>query len=450
MTKPKVLSKEDIDEFKSNFESNDKNLFAQNVMHEFGPTTYSGILNPKAKLAIDDVFSHKIDDMSPATNQEDSGRCWIFAGLNAMRGPFKKDKKLEEFEFSQNYLFFWHKIESSNNFLHTIYKIYKDSPNEKPEGRLLSFHLGNPCLDGGNWNIFSNLVAKYGVMPKECFPDNGSSKSSSAMNVILKSKLQQFAFELSKVVEVMTEEEIQTRIKTYMNIIYRIVGICLGIPPDTFIWRFKDEDKNQQRIGPITPLEFYNGHVKPHFDLSTKVHLCADPRPSRLVGQTYINKFMGEMVGAEDNCILNVEIGTLMRIASKSIQDGEAVLFDAYFSGEFISGKYLDTELFNYKLVFDTDVFTSMTKANRMIFSKDGPNHMVLLTGVDIDETTEKPLKWRMENSGGDDQYLTMTNAWFEEFGYGIIVDKSHCSEDILEGFKTTPICLPFWDRLAE
>jgi len=159
---------------------------------------------------------------------------------------------------------------------------------------------------------------------------------------------------------------------------------------------------------------------------------------------------MGEMVGAEDNCILNVEIGTLMRIASKSIQDGEAVLFDAYFSGEFISGKYLDTELFNYKLVFDTDVFTSMTKANRMIFSKDGPNHMALLTGVDIDETTEKPLKWRMENSGGDDQYLMMTNAWFEEFGYGIIVDNSHCSEDILEGFKTTPICLPFWDRLAE
>jgi len=449
MANPKVLSKEDIDEFKSNFESNDKNLFAQNVMHEFGPTSFSsGILNPKAKLAIDDVFSHKIDDMSPATNQESSRRCWIFACLNAMRGTFKKNKKLgkDEFEFSQNYLFFWHKIESSNNFLQTIYKIYKDSPNEKPEGRLLSFHLGNPCLDGGNWNIFSNLVAKYGVMPKECFPDNGSSKSSSAMNDILNSKLQQFAFELSKVVEVMTEEEIQTRIKTYMNTIYRIVGICLGIPPDTFIWRFKDEDKNQQRIGPITPLEFYNVHVKPHFDVSTKVHLSADPRPSRLVGQTYIYEFHDKIVGAEDICLLNVEIGTLMRIASKSIQEGEPVLFLAYFSGDFRDGKYLDTEMFNYKLVFDTDVFTSMTKANRIIFSKDGANHMVLLTGVDIDETTEKPLKWRLEDSNGGNQYLTMTNAWFEEFGFGIIVDKSHCSKEILEGFKTTPICLPYWD----
>ena len=121
----------------------------------------------------------------------------------------------------------------------------------------------------------------------------------------------------------------------------------------------------------------------------------------------------------------------------------------------FISGKYLDTELFNYKLVFDTDVFTSMTKANRIIFSssEEMSNHMVLLTGVDIDETTEKTLKWRTENSYGDDddadQYLTMTNAWFKEFGYAIIVDKSHCSEEILEGFKTTPICLPFWDWLS-
>lgn len=203
-----------------------------------------------------------------------------------------------------------------------------------------------------------------------------------------------------------------------------------------------------QKIVPITPLEFYNDHVKPHFDVSTKVHLSADPRPSMLVGQIYKNEFAGDMVGAEDDCILNVEMGTVMKIASKSIQEGVAVIFSGYFS-EFIHDKYLDTDLFNYKLVFDTDVFTSMTKANRLIFSKDTPNHMALLTGVDIDETTENPLKWRVENSSGNNQYLTMTNAWFEEFGFGIIVDKSHCSQEILDGFKTTPIILPFWNSLA-
>jgi len=154
--------------------------------------------------------------------------------------------------------------------------------------------------------------------------------------------------------------------------------------------------------------------------------------------------FPGALVGAEDDSILNVEIETLMKIAEKSIQEGEAVIFTAYFS-KFIHDKYLDTDLFNYKLVFDTDVFTSMTKANRITFSNDFPNHMALLTGVDIDETTEKPLKWRVEDSNGDNEYLTMTNAWFEEFGYGIIVDQSHCSQEILDGFKTTPIILPLW-----
>ena len=134
------------------------------------------------------------------------------------------------------------------------------------------------------------------------------------------------------IVEVMTEKEIETRIKSYMNTIYRILGICLGIPPDTFTWRFKDEDKNQQKIGPITPLEFYNDHVKPHFNVSTKVHLSADPRPFMLVGQTYKNEYAGKMLGAEDDCILNVEMGTVMKIASKSIQEGVAVIFSGYFS----------------------------------------------------------------------------------------------------------------------
>ena len=150
----------------------------------------------------------------------------------------------------------------------------------------------------------------------------------------------------------------------------------------------------------------------------------------------------------EDDCILNVEIETLMKIASKSIQEGEAVIFSANFS-EFRDDQYLDTDLFNYKIVFDTDVFTSMTKANRITFSNHYGSHMALLTGVDIDEATEKPMKWRVENSLGDNQHLSMTNAWFEEFGCGIIIDKSHCSEEILEGFKTTPIILPFGDRIA-
>lgn len=41
----------------------------------------------------------------PVTNQENSGRCWLFAALNVMRLPFMKKFGIDEFEFSQRYIY---------------------------------------------------------------------------------------------------------------------------------------------------------------------------------------------------------------------------------------------------------------------------------------------------------------------------------------------------------
>lgn len=51
-------------------------------------------------------------EAKPITNQKSSGRCWNFATLNVIRIPFMKQHNLEEFEFSQAYLFFWDKVKS--------------------------------------------------------------------------------------------------------------------------------------------------------------------------------------------------------------------------------------------------------------------------------------------------------------------------------------------------
>lgn len=53
--------------------------------------------------------------------------------------------------------------------------------------------------------------------------------------------------------------------------VFRIVSICLGSPPDTFCWEFRDKEKNYHKIGPVTPLEFYQEHVKPLFNMEDKV-----------------------------------------------------------------------------------------------------------------------------------------------------------------------------------
>ena len=57
------------------------------------------------------------------TNQKQSGRCWIFACLNMMRIPFMKKYNLDEFEFSQTYLFFWDKVYFKHFFAVTFKKL---------------------------------------------------------------------------------------------------------------------------------------------------------------------------------------------------------------------------------------------------------------------------------------------------------------------------------------
>lgn len=92
---------------------------------------------------------------------------------------------LEEFEFSQSYLFFWDKIERSNYFLHTI---AETALRKEPiDGRLMAHLLSNPTNDGGQWDMVLNLINKYGIMPKKCFAESFSSEASQKLNSILKS-----------------------------------------------------------------------------------------------------------------------------------------------------------------------------------------------------------------------------------------------------------------------
>src|SRR5690349_12574681 len=88
--------------------------------------------NAVTRVTVDDVeisreiingtghsWSVLLDDWK-VTNQERSGRCWLFAGLNLLRVGAMRTMGLKEFEFSQNYAMFWDKIERANYFLEAI------------------------------------------------------------------------------------------------------------------------------------------------------------------------------------------------------------------------------------------------------------------------------------------------------------------------------------------
>ncbi|PRD25926.1 UNVERIFIED_CONTAM: Bleomycin hydrolase [Trichonephila clavipes] len=175
-----------LNQFRKNFEADQKNLLALNACAKTDPLE---VCQQRHIIeSTSHVFTHKVDsEIKPVTNQKNSGRCWLFAALNVLRIPFVKQHQIEDFEFSQSYLFFWDKIERSNFFLHTIVNVLQRG--EPVDGRLMSFLLHDPVADGGQWDMVVNIIKRYGVIPKKCFPDSFCCETSSRLNGILKTKV---------------------------------------------------------------------------------------------------------------------------------------------------------------------------------------------------------------------------------------------------------------------
>src|ERR1700740_3487010 len=137
---------------------------------------------------VDHSLSTHLDDWK-VTNQERSGRCWLFAGLNLLRVGVMRKTGIKDFEFSQNYAMFWDKIERANYFLEAII----ETADRDLGDRTAAFLLESGASDGGQWNLFAALVAKHGLVPKSYMPETQSSSDTARMNSILRYQLRQGA-----------------------------------------------------------------------------------------------------------------------------------------------------------------------------------------------------------------------------------------------------------------
>ncbi|XP_037665955.1 bleomycin hydrolase isoform X2 [Choloepus didactylus] len=400
------------------------------------------------------VFQHVVpQEGKPVTNQKSSGRCWIFSCLNVMRLPFMKKLNIEEFEFSQSYLFFWDKVERCyfclNAFVDTAQK------KEPEDGRLVQFLLTNPANDGGQWDMLVNIVEKYGVVPKKCFPESYTTEATRRMNDILNHKMREFCVRLRNLVHSgATKGEISATQDVMMEEIFRVVCICVGNPPETFTWEYRDKDKNYHRIGPITPLEFYREHVKPLFNMEDKICLVNDPRPQHKYNRLYTVDYLGNMVGGRKTLYNNQPIDFLKKMVAASIKDGEAVWFGCDI-GKYFNGKLglSDMNVYDYELVFGVSL-KNMSKAERLTFGESLMTHAMTFTAVsEKDDKDGAFTKWRVENSWGEDHghkgYLCMTDEWFSEYVYEVVVDRKHVPEEVLAVFEQKPVVLPAWDPMG-
>ncbi|XP_045770057.1 bleomycin hydrolase [Maniola jurtina] len=445
------LSLGTLDKFRNEFYSNPKNELAQNACARFDP--FEVAISKRRTDASLHVYNIKIEsEGKPVTNQENTGRCWLFAALNVMRLPFMKKYCIDEFEFSQSYLFFWDKIERSHYWLNNIVTTARQG--EKLDGRLVNFLLKDPINDGGQWDMVVNLVNKYGLMPKKCFPETFSSRRSLHMNALIKTKLREYAKELrDKVSSNASDEDIQCTIDKQIAVIYNIVGTCLGIPPEKFTFEFYNKEKAYNTFGSLTPQEFYNKHVRPLFNVDDKVCLVSDPRESNPFGNLYTLECLGNMVGGRQTAYNNQPIETLIKVVKDSIQGGEAVWFGSEVSKRFERKNGLeDLDAHDFRLVFNTEVQVGLNKADRLLYGDSCMTHAMVFTAIGTDESGN-PVKFRVENSYSDKDYdkgyLLLTAPWFREFVFEVVVDKKYVPEEVLSVFKQEAKVLPAWDPMG-
>lgn len=448
-TKP--ISLEAIKKLKDEFYADPKNELAQNACTRTDP--FEVAISRKRTDAALHVYNIKVEsEGKPVTNQENSGRCWLFAALNVMRLPFTKKYAIDEFEFSQSYLFFWDKIERSHYWLNNIVATAKQG--EELDSRIVNFLLKDPISDGGQWDMIVNLVNKYGLVPKECFKESFSSRRSLHMNALIKTKLREFAKELrEKVAAKASDEEIQNAVDKQVAIIYKIVATCLGTPPEKFTFEYYNKDKAYCTLGELTPLEFYDKHVRPLFNVDDKVCLVSDPRESNPFGALYTLQGLGNVVGGRRTAYNNQPVDTLLKAVADSIQGGEAVWFGCEVSKRFERKHGLtDLDAHDYRLVFGTDVQLGLRKADRLRYADSCMTHAMVFTALGTDEQGNAT-KFRVENSYGDKEYnkgyLLLTAPWFKEFVFEIVVDKKYVSEEVLAVFQQQPKVLPAWDPMG-
>ncbi len=410
------------------------------IKNALASTSIATLATNGDNLAMCDThFSHKIKTQG-ITDQKSSGRCWLFTGLNVLRAKMIAKHNLSSMEFSQNYCSFYDLLEKSNLFLQAII----DTRTLPFDDRKVDWLLHHPIGDGGQFTGVSNLVMKYGIVPKEVMPETFQSNNTRNMRNILSLKLREYALALrsaksSKAAAALKVEQLSE--------IYRILVECLGVPPTEFEWTHRDRKGEVVSTEKYTPKSFYDKFIGEDLE-GNYIMFMNDP--SREYGKVYEIEYDRHVYDGENWLYINLPIERIKEMAIASIKDNTAMYFSCDVGKFFNRDKgTLDLANYDYESLFRTSF--PMNKKERIQTYASGSSHAMTLIAVDLDESG-KPRKWMVENSwGAKSGYkgnLIMTDEWFNEYMFRLVVERKYVPQDILDMLKQKPTMLPAWDPM--
>jgi bleomycin hydrolase len=401
-------------------------------------------LDHRVATSFDRSMSHQLDDWS-VTNQKQSGRCWMFAGLNLLRVGAAGRLGVKDFEFSQSHLQFWDRLEKANFWLEQVLATAERDVDDRTVAHLMS----TPAEDGGQWNMFVALVRKHGLVPKTVMPETVSSSATASLNRDLSAVLRQAARDLrAAAADGATDEDLQERKFDVLGVVHRMLALHLGTPPERFWWQWRDKDNGFHRDGELTPLEFAERYVT--LPLDDYVCIVHDPRTSSPAGRTFTVEALGNVVGAPPVTYLNVGIVLDKQLAMDSIVGGEPVWFGCDVGQMYDTEQGVwDASLYDYDGLYRH--VTDLDKADRLLHQGSAMTHAMLLTGVDVVDGS--PRRWRVENSWGDEKadkgFWTMNDSWFAEHVFEIAVRREALPAELRDRLDDEPILLPAWDPMG-
>lgn len=447
-----ALQPSKIAEWGQEFDKNPANVMARNAVTSVGAQFASTDSNEAKK--VNHIFLNTCKKHNlRATDQGYSGRCWMFAGMNTFRHKLIEALGMNNFEFSETYLFFFDKLERSNYFLHWFLEHSEFKLNSRETANMLDGYRS----DGGFYSMFADLVGKYGLVPKSAMPETFQSVDSGDMNAVISERLDSCALYIHNNRH-LTIAELEVTIETTIHQIYDILVKFLGEPPKEFRWNFEclNEDGEYDGQSFISNPVAFTEMVLPSgvLDIDDFVVLIHDPQYE--TRKVYEMKYTAGMYGGNNSRVLNLPIDRLKECVKKSVLAKLPVWFAADVSKDFsFMHSALNSHIFNTSLVFG-DVPYEMSKADRTRIHDTTANHAMTFTGLNVDEN-DQVVEWQVENSWGYydnetpgmDGFLSMTDEWFDANVFQIVVHKMFLSRIDTKLCEQAPIMLDPWDSAA-
>jgi bleomycin hydrolase len=434
------LDEKRVAEILAAYEKDEKNTIVRHALSRHGIN--DSIYDPSSLASVAPEFSIDLKTL-PVANQKMSGRCWIFAGLNVMREIIAKKCGIKKFELSQNYISLYDKIEKANFALETILELGARDHDD----REFAFILANPVSDGGQWDMFVNLVKKYGLMPQSKFPETFQSEGTKDSDFIVNSLIRGFAAEAHRLLAAGKAEEARALKEETMAKIYAFFLNCFGVPPKTFDFEYTNDDGYHAERN-LTPQAFFQKYIGAKID--SYQSLINSPTSDKPFLRNYTIDYLGNVVEGKRINHLNLPMDRIKELIVAQLKDGEPVWFgsDVGFYRDRSSFAW-NEKAFDYRSAFGFDVV--FPKNDMLDFWSSAMNHAMVITGVNL--VDGEPTRWKIENSWGPDNgvsgYYVMSKEWFDRFVYQAVILKQYLKPEELKAATQEPIRLHPWDPMG-